>query len=372
MAISLALAAIDPSYRDARIPVMEHYIGLSRTAVQYFTGDDPLAPGAALTDIYRRLAIALDIDLFWGEGPVVSDRETHDWSNGETVKGTREGHPSVQWGVFHVVSQEDGRHFLNVPKPASVAEALEFDPLQYFPDTVAQYRAHFQREHEVLQQRAGAAGYVIPQHYTTVFHWALAIFGFELLCEAGMEEADFHALIGRFAAISRRITTAWAQVHGLKAFICHDDLTMTRGPVFAPDWYRRHIFPLYPGIFAPLKAAGVPVIFTSDGNCTCFVDDIFSAGADGLNFEYLVDLAPLVEQHGDKILIGNLCSEVIAGGPVARIESEVRRIVDIGRHAPRFVFNVGGGLTHDMPVLHLQAYLDIRKRLCRGAVRPWI
>jgi len=371
MAISLALAALDPSYRDARIPVMEHYAGLSREAVRHFTGTDPLVPGAELTDIYRRLAIALDIDLFWGEGPVVPDRETHDWSDGKKVRNTREGHPSVQWGVFHVTSQEDGRHFLNVPKPASVAEALEFDPLRHFPDTAEQYRERFQREHEALQERAGEAGYVIPHHYTTAFHWALAIFGFELLCEAGMEEDDFHALMERFAEISRRITTAWSQVRGLKAFICHDDLTMTRGPLFAPDWYRRHIFPHYPGIFAPLKAAGVPVIFTSDGNCTCFVDDIFGAGADGLNFEYLLELAPLVERHGDKILIGNLCSEVIASGPVARIESEVRRIVDIGRHAPRFVFNVGGGLTHDMSVPHLLAYLDIRKRLCCEAVRPW-
>lgn len=367
MSKTLAFEVLAPGYRGSRIPVLEHYIGLSREAVRHFAGSDPLRPGAPLTDIYRRLAIALDIDLFWGEGPVVPDRETHDWSDGETVKLTRDGHPSVQWGVFHVVSQEDGRHFLHVPKPASVDEALQFDPLQYFPDTVEQYRQRFQREHDELQERAGEAGYVIPQHYTTQFHWALAILGFELLCEVGMEEEDVHALMERFSEISRRITTAWSQVRGLKAFICHDDLTMTSGPIFAPDWYRRHIFPFYPAIFAPLKAAGVPVIYTSDGNCTCFVDDIFAAGADGLNFEYLVDLVSLVEKHDDKILIGNMASEILTSGPVERIERDVRRIVDIGRHAPRFVFNVGGGLTHNMSIPHLEAYLNIRKRLCREA-----
>ena len=214
---------------------------------------------------------------------------------------------------------------------------------------------------------AGGVGYVIPHHYTTCFHWPLAIFGFEMLCEAGMEEEDFHSLIGRFAEITRRITRAWARVDGLKAFICHDDLTMTSGPMFRPDWYREHIFPHYPEIFAPFKNAGIPLIFTSDGNCSCFVDDIFAAGADGLNFEYLVSLRDLVEHHGDKILIGNLSSEVIARGPIERIEREVRGCIEVGKQAPRYVMNVGGGLTHDMPVAHLESYLAIRKKLCREA-----
>ena len=368
MSLQLALDFLRPDYRGVRIPVMEHFIATSREAVQHFTGFDPLAPdGPGLNAIYRKLAEVYDIDLFWGEGPVADDRETHDWSDGQTVKITRDGHPAVQWGVFHVVSQEDGRHFLHVPKPESLDEALQFDPLQYFPETEDEYFAKFQAEHEQLQRNAGGVGYVIPHHYTTCFHWPLAIFGFELLCEAGMEEDDFHSLMERFAEISRRITRAWARVDGLKAFILHDDLTMTSGPMFRPDWYREHIFPHYPEIFRPLKEAAVPIIFTSDGNCSCFVDDIFAAGADGLNFEYLVNLKDLVERHGDKILVGNLSSDVIARGPVERIERELRECIETGKVAPRFVMNVGGGLTHDMSIPHLEAYLKLRKKLCREA-----
>jgi len=370
MALDLGLALLNPSYRGDRIPVMEHFVGLSREAVRHFTGFDPLAPdGPGRTAIYRRLAEILEIDLFWGEGPVAEDRETHDWSDGVTVRTTREGHPAVQWGIFHVVPQEDGRHFLHVPKPDSLDAALQFDPLRYFPETEQDYRVRFQAEHDRLQALAGGTGYVIPHHYTTAFHWPLAIFGFELLCEAGLEEADFLELMGRFAEVSRRITRGWARVEGLRAFICHDDLAITSGPVFAPDWYRTMIFPHYPGIFGPLREAGVPVIFTSDGNCTAFVEDVFAAGADGLNFEHLVDLRPLVERHGDKILIGNLSSETLARGPAARIEAEVRACLEVGRHAPRFVVNVGGGLTHDIPIPHLEAYLAVRRRLCREVRR---
>ena len=368
--MELGLEVLNANYRGDRIPVMEHYLACSREVVKHFTGFDPLAPGGpGLNHIYRRLAEKLEIDLFWGAGPVGDDIETHDWSDGETVKTTRQGHPSVQWGIFHVVSQEDGRHFLDVPKPASLDAALQFDSLRYFPDTEDEYAAKFQAEHDLSEDLAGGTGNVIPFHYTTAFHWPLAIFGFELLCEAGMEEDDFSALMVRFVEISKRITRAWARVQGLKAFICHDDLTMTAGPIFQPDWYRTHIFPHYPAIFAPLKDKGIPVIFTSDGNCSCFVDDIFAAGADGLNFEYLVNLRDLVERHGDKILIGNLCSATIARGSVERIESEVRQCIEVGKNAPRFMMNVSGGFTHDMPIGHIEAYLRVRSKLCREARR---
>jgi len=367
MSLQLALEFLQSNGRRVeRIPVLEGFMGLSREAVIHFTGFDPLsASSPGLTEIYRILARKLEVDFYWGGGPPSDDAETFDWQEGMSVATTRDGHRAAQWGIFKAGSQEDGRHFLHVPKPASLDEALQFEPLKYFPETVEEYVPRFQAEHDKQQALAGDTGYAIPHHYTTAFHWALGVFGFELLCEAGLEEEDFHALMERFAEISRRITTAWSRVSGIKAFICHDDLTMTSGPIFPPDWYRRHVFPHYPGIFTPLKQAGVPVVFTSDGDCSCFVDDIFAAGADGLNFEYLVSLRDLVERHGDKMLIGNLSSSMIARGPVEKIEMEVRKCIDVGRHAPGFVVNVAGGLTHDMLIAHLEAYLDIRKRLCR-------
>jgi hypothetical protein len=180
--------------------------------VTYFTGYDPLAPSSpGISEIYRKLAEKLEIDLFWGGGPPADDAETHDWSDGETVKTTREGHRAVQWGIFYAGSQEDGRHFLHVPKPASVDEALQFDPLKYFPETEDEYYVRFQAEHDKQQALAGGVGYAIPFHYTTAFHWPLAALGFELICEAGLEEDDFHALMDRFVEISLRITRAWTQ-----------------------------------------------------------------------------------------------------------------------------------------------------------------
>lgn len=365
MSKAYALEFLKHGRRPDRIPVMEHFSGLSREVVKVVTGHDPILNKENITGIYQDLGRFLEVDTNWGGGYPTPSTETHDWSDGETVKTSREGHPVVQWGIFHVTAQEDGRHFLHVPVPGSVDEALEFNPLTYFPKTVEAYREQFQKEYDAMLRTTGDVAYPIPHHYTTAFHWPLAILGFELLCEVGMEEDAFHSLMERFAEISRRITTAWSQVEGLEAIILHDDLTMSSGPVFRPGWYREHIFPFYPDIFKPLKEKGIPIIFTSDGNCTCFLDDIFNAGADGLNFEYLVDMEHIVERHGDKILVGNISSDTIAHGSEERITREVTRCIRIGSRAPGFMVNVGGGLTHDIPMQNLEYYVSLRKRLCR-------
>jgi hypothetical protein len=217
------------------------------------------------------------------------------------------------------------------------------------------------RDRFLRKRQAGAWSSYVREHLLP------RLFGFELLCLACLEdERRFGALMERFAQVSLRITTAWSQVEGLHAFILHDDLTMSSGPVFSPAWYRRHIFAHCPPIFRPLLDKGVPIIFTSDGDCPEFVDDVFAAGAEGLNFEYLVDLGSLVERYPDKILIGNLNSSTLARGPREAITREVRACMEVGARARRFVVNVGGGLTHDIPVEHLEHYLSLRKELARS------
>ena len=370
MAETLGRAVLRGDYNEPRVPVMEHPGGLSRTAIRYFSGIDPLEEPGRINEAFRKVAEAFEIDLLWGGGLPMGGEETFDWDDGESRKTTRGGRPCVQWGIFATGLVEGGRHFLHVPQPRSVDEALDFRPLDHFPATVDEYEAEFSRAYARMLASTGCSCYPVPHHYTTAFHWPLAIFGFELLCEAGTEEARFGSLMERFAEVSLRITTAWARVEGLASFILHDDLTMSSGPIFRPAWYRRHIFRHYPAIFAPLKAAGIPIIFTSDGACTAFIDDIFAAGADGLNFEYLVDLKRLVVDYPDRILIGIINSATIAQGPPERIDREVAECIETGSRARRFVVNIGGGLTHDMPVHHLEHYLEIRKKLCRTARTP--
>ena len=61
----------------------------------------------------------------------------------------------------------------------------------------------------------------------------------------------------------------------------HDDMVWTSGAIFRPAWYRRHVFPNYRRLFAPLLDSGKKIIFTSDGNYSEFIDDLAGAGVHG-------------------------------------------------------------------------------------------
>jgi hypothetical protein len=367
MSKELGLAVLRQDYAGSRIPVMEHLQGLSREAIIHFSGIDPVAEPHRVNDAFRIVAEVFEQDLNWGMGLPIAAMPIYDWSDGETVKRDAAGNEVVQWGIFGAVHQEDGRHLVHIPKPDSIEEALDFQPLEHMPQTVDDYRAMFQAMYDLFLASSGETCYPIPHHYTTCFHWPLAIFGFETLCLAGITDEDrFHELMNRFAEISIRITTAWSQIEGVKGFILHDDLTMSSGPIFPPDWYRRHIFPHYPAIFAPLKEGNISILFTSDGDCSEFVDDIFQAGADGLNFEHFVDIEMLVDKYPDKILVGNINSSLLAVGSRGEIERETRRCMEAGSRARRFVVNVAGQLTHDIPIESLDYYLGLRKDLARS------
>lgn len=364
MSRALGLAVLAKDYRGDRIPVMEHLSPLSREAIRHFSGIDPIVERNRVSEAFRKIADIFEVDMVWGGG-LPGGGEVYDWSDG-SAKTDCSGAKVAQWGIFGAVHQEDGRHLSNIPMPKSADEALEFDIAQYCPGTIDDYVKLLQNQYDEMSAKAGGDFLPLPQFYTTCFHWPLGIFGFQMLCEIGMQEDRFDKLMERFVKESIRVTTAWSRVKGLKAMILHDDLTISQGPIFHPDWYRRHIFVHYPAIFKPLIDAGISIIFTSDGDCTAFVDDIFAAGAEGLNFEHYVDMEYIVGRHPDKILIGNLDSHTLAAGPVEKIESEVRRCIEIGSRAPRFVLNPGGALTHDIPVSHLEYYLNLRKDLCRN------
>ncbi len=366
MSFDLGVALLGPKYSEPRIPVMEHIWGLSRNAIKHFSGIDLIRQPQRINESFRSVARVFEIDLLWGGGLPTGCPELLDWDNGPPTQLDRSGKPVIQWGVFSTARQEDGRHFLHIPKPESVDAALSLDPLTLFPKSVDEYEAEFRQAYLAMLDSCAGDCCPIPHHYTTAFHWPLAIYGFEMLCEAGLQVSRFAAQMELFAEVSRRITTAWSRVPGVRGFILHDDLTTTRGPIFRPSWYRKYIFPHYSTIFAPLIAANIPIIFTSDGNCTEFIDDIFAAGAEGLNFEYLVDMADIAARYPDKILIGNISSDVIARGNRRQIEKAASSCIEDGKRARRFVVNVGGQLTHDMSIENLETYLEVRKALCRN------
>ncbi|MBA7557340.1 hypothetical protein ES705_50088 [subsurface metagenome] len=195
--------------------------------------------------------------------------------------------------------------------------------------------------------------------YTTAFMWPIVIFGWELFLEAGgLYPDEMGALIRRFAQITRRYSEYVAESNYPFASF-HDDIAMASGPVFRPEWYRKYIFPLYEEIYEPLRKAGKPIIFLSDGNLGPFLEDIKKLNPDGLSFEINTDLNAAVKTLGKgKIYSGNIDCRVMQFGKKEDIYKEVRRVAEVAKDIPGFILYCSNCINANISLENVYHYFD--------------
>jgi hypothetical protein len=250
----------------------------------------------------------------------------------------------------------------------TVEEVLNFDPCAVFPEVpmetlVANYKRCYDQ-----RLRRGWDTVTMDGIYHTLFSGLIEIFGWEMLLLAGgTDEKRFARVIDSYFHWIRRYFEAAAKVQEVPVFMCHDDICWTSGPVFAPEWYRKHIFPRYKQMWAPLLEAGKKIIFTSDGNFTEFFDDIVDCGACSLVMEPSCDMAGFADKYGKRAgFVGNADTRILLLGGKADIYAEVQRCMDIGKKCPGFILAVGNHIPSNTPVdnaLHYNdAYLKLSKR----------
>jgi hypothetical protein len=355
MSYQRGVAAIHLEPTDC-LPQVEWLGSLSAEALRWATGLDPYQnPQAAYLAFIRKY----DLDLLWRGLPEPNPNVY--FESGQMTAVTAEGHRVSYWGISGTMEWREGGAHLRVPEVQTVEDVLNFDPLAYDTRTVEELVVEFQTEYRRNCEIIGDTALPTGELYTTLFHWGIACFGWELfMMAAAYEPKRYGRVIDGFVELSKRQMTAWSMVEDIQVVISHDDLCMTRGPVFHPDWYRQYIFPRYPEIWAPLKEKGIKVLFCSDGNLTPLVDDIAAAGADGFIVEPLVDLNWLVEKYGGKkIIIGNVDTKVLTFGSVEDIRAEVMRCVKTAGHYPGYFLNVSGQIPYNVPLENLKAYFDI-------------
>jgi uroporphyrinogen-III decarboxylase len=203
--------------------------------------------------------------------------------------------------------------------------------------------------------------------YDTLFSGLIAIFGWEmLLLAAGTDVRRFGEMAGRYARWIAPYFEAAADVNA-PAFMCHDDICWTSGPVLAPAWYREFVFPHYRRLWQPVLESGKRLLFTSDGNYTMFFDDIVSAGAHVLVMEPSCDMAGFAARYGKTHgFIGNADTRILLTGSRRQIRDEVQRCMEIGRHCPGFIMAVGNHIPANTPVdsalYYNECYMKLRKR----------
>ncbi|MFH1006112.1 MAG: uroporphyrinogen decarboxylase family protein [Candidatus Latescibacterota bacterium] len=188
--------------------------------------------------------------------------------------------------------------------------------------------------------------------YNTVFMWGVTTFGWALFLEtAALDPKRYAHLLDRFTDVTRRYFVAAARLDGPVAGQAHDDLCITRGPVFHPDWYRKYIFPLYPKVLEPVRARGLKMIYRGDGNVDEFIDDLAAAGFDGFIVRSETNLARIAEKYGkNKVIIGNISTAILTFGDKHEIYEDVERCAQQAGHCPGYFFHVAGEIPGNVPV----------------------
>lgn len=319
-----------------RIPHTEYLF--HRAFIRKVTGldlEDPSQSAQALSAIAK----ALDYDFIWATYP-------REWGLPRTDMGRAKFYETeVPWHSSYAFG--------------SVEEVLAFNPsekanLPGIDELSASVRTYYDWGRTAFPDAVFPGGF-----YNSVFTWNIITFGWELfMLAAKTDPARFGEILDQFTDISMMVVEAHIRAE-VPVFLCHDDLVWASGPVFAPAWMREHIFPRLRRLWAPLREAGIKVLFCSDGNFDDFVDDLVEAGAEGFIFEPLTDLKYIAERYGrSHVIIGNIDSRILQYGSPDEIRADVRRCADLGRDCPGYFFAVGNQIPYTVPIPSVECYLE--------------
>jgi hypothetical protein len=296
----------------------------------------------------RRFNDAWEMDIVWNthDGPVP-------W--GERGRVTDMGHAEF------VINGTD----LRQPKVSPFQRAEDvwaFDAVAEYGlpemDGLVDHYEHFYQE----GQRQNPDQVFTGGYYKTIVSGAIEAFGWDALLEAASEPERFEKVLDSIFRLSLHNFQAWAKT-SIEVFICHDDMVWSQGAFIRPAFYRRVIFPRYKALWSVLKQAGKKVLFCSDGNWSAFADDIVEAGADGLIFEPMMALNPVVEKYGKShVIMGSKvdCTTLALKGK-AEIQAEIDATLPLAMECPGFFFAVGNHMPANIPLENGLFYFDYLK-----------
>lgn len=247
---------------------------------------------------------------------------------------------------------------------SSTQEALAFDPIERLPAPDHSALVRRFEKHVATQRRRLPDVVPMTGVYVTCISGLLELFGWELLLDAAAEDlAGFGSLTERYLRWIGSYFAALAEAD-VPVVMVHDDMVWSSGPIFAPAWYRRFVFPGLKRLIGPLRESGKVVLFTADGNYTEFVDDLARCGVTGFVMEPLTDMALIAERYGKThCFIGNVDTRALLAGDRSRIRAEVERCMAVGKPCPGFVLAVGNHIPPNTPVESALYYDSVYREL---------
>lgn len=196
------------------------------------------------------------------------------------------------------------------------------------------------------------------------FHAAYGLMGQTLFSYAIYDDpANVERLIELQTETCFRYAKAAAEFRISPMYLIGDDVAYKHKLMFSPDFLRRTFIKSLRKVAEPLKAAGIKVMFHSDGYVMDIIDDMIDAGIDGLHpIEPLagMDIGLLKKRYGkDLVLCGNVdCSQTLPLGTVEDVRNAVRECVRAASPGGGHIIGSSSEIVPSTPVENIIAFYD--------------
>jgi hypothetical protein len=214
------------------------------------------------------------------------------------------------------------------------------------------------------QQRRFAPHTLYVPGYGCGFHAAYGLMGQQRFCYAIYDAPDaVYRLLEALNETAVRYARVAAEAQLCPLYFIGDDIAYKGKLMFSPDFLRRTFIPMLRRCIEPLHAAGVTVIYHSDGCLWQIMDDLLDAGIDGLNpIEPLagMTLAALRQRYGRRlILVGGIdCSQLLPLGTPAQIREAVRDALAAAAPGGGLFIGSSSEITPSTPAENVLAFYD--------------
>ncbi|MBC7286905.1 MAG: hypothetical protein H5T86_02455 [Armatimonadetes bacterium] len=240
----------------------------------------------------------------------------------------------------HFVSSGLTRWYVNKPI-RSLDDLRQFEVPEISDEQAAQWVLDYVKARDVFAPQT----LLVPCDGVG-FHAAYGTMGLELFSYA-IYDAPEHVerLIAGYNDQAAKRAEVFASIDPppCPLFIYGDDIAFKGRAMFSPDIMHRLFYPRLERLCGILSAAGVKVIFHTDGHIMDIVDDLLACGIAGINpIEPLAgnDIGELKRRYGEGlILVGNVdCSQLLPLGTPAQIREGVRQtLIAAGRGGGLFI-----------------------------------
>jgi len=196
------------------------------------------------------------------------------------------------------------------------------------------------------------------------FHATYGLMGQEFFSYAIYDDpASVERIMEVEAESNYRFAKAAADFKISPMYLIGDDVAYKQKLMFSPDFLRRTFIKCLKKVAEPLKAAGVKVIFHSDGYVMDIIDDMIDAGIDGLHpIEPLagMDIGKVKKRWGKNlVLCGNVdCSQTLPLGTVEDVRNEVRDVIRAASPGGGHIIGSSSEIVPSTPVQNVIAFYD--------------